>query len=160
MGLCYSSQMAKNFWLMKTEPSVYSIDDLQRDKTTLWEGVRNYQARNFMTEMQAGDEVLIYHSSAEPPGVAGIATVVGKAKPDPSQFNKKSEYYDPKATPEKPIWFCPEVRFVSKFSTFVSLDSLRTTKGLEDLLVLKRGQRLSIQPVKESHFNKIAGLAK
>src|SRR5690606_27389126 len=114
--------MAKNYWLMKSEPEVFSISDLERDGRTLWEGVRNYQARNFMmNDMKVGDEVLFYHSNAEPPGVAGIAQVSSAAVPDPTAFDKKSEYFEPKATKENPRWFCVEVKFVKKFKAVLPL---------------------------------------
>jgi len=150
------------YWLMKSEPDVYSIDHLQKDKTTWWEGVRNYQARNFMmNEMQVGDEVLFYHSNAEPPGVAGLARVSKAAAPDKTQFDKKSEYHDPKATKEKPIWYCVEVEFVKKFKDFVSLNDLRENDKLKDMVVLQKGSRLSVQPVDKKHFElvkKMGGL--
>ena len=144
---------------MKSEPGTYSIDDLKKDGTTLWTGVRNYQARNFMTQMmKVGDQVLFYHSSAEPPGVAGLAQISKAAIPDPSQFDKKSDSYDPKATKEKPIWFCVEVKFISKFPEIISLDQLRSDKKLASMLVLKKGQRLSIQPVTASEFQTVCKL--
>lgn len=150
------------YWLMKSEPDVFSIDHLQKDKTTWWEGVRNYQARNFMTqEMAEGDLVLFYHSNAEPTGVAGIAQVSAAAQPDKTQFDKKSEYYDEKATKEKPTWFCVQVQFAQKFPQVVSLQDLRENKSLAEMLVLKKGQRLSIQPVDKKHFEivkKLGGL--
>lgn len=140
-------------WLMKSEPEVYSIDHLKKDKTTLWTGVRNYQARNFMwKEMKFGDRVLFYHSNANPSGVAGLAQVSREAVPDPTQFNKKSEYYDPKATVENPIWYCVEVKFLKKFDQVMSLDELRNHKALSTMLVLKKGQRLSVQPVSEREY--------
>ena len=136
--------MAGQYWLMKSEPDVFSILQLKKDKTTWWNGVRNYQARNFMTQsMKVGDSVLFYHSNAEPPGVAGLARVSKAAQPDTEQFDKKSEYYDPKATKEKPIWFCVQVEFVSVFPEFVSLAKLRETPALAEMLVLKKAQRLS-----------------
>jgi len=148
------------YWLMKTEPDVFSIGDLEKKKTTLWDGVRNYQARNFMmNDMEPGDVVLFYHSSTEPPGVAGLAKVSAEAQPDPTSFDKKSEYYDPATSPEKPRWFCVEVSFVKKYKNFVSLDQIRKTKGLEKMLVLKRGQRLSIQPVTKAEYDIISKLA-
>ena len=108
--------MKKNYWLMKSEPNTYSIDDLKKDAKTIWDGVRNYQARNFMMrDMQVGDTVLFYHSSADPSGVSGIAKVSRKALPDPTQFDKKSKYYDPKSTKEKPRWYCVEVSYQEKF---------------------------------------------
>lgn len=144
---------------MKTEPDVFSIDDLKKNKTTLWEGVRNYQARNFMmNSMQIDDLVLIYHSNAKPSGVAGLASVYKTAIPDPTQFDKKSEYYDPKATPAKPIWFCTELKFVEKFKHFIPLEDLKKDKQLVDMLVIKKGSRLSIQPVSQIDFEYIKQL--
>ncbi len=144
----------QKFWLMKTEPDVFSIKDLKKNKTTLWEGVRNYQARNFMmNDMNPNDQVLFYHSNAEPSGIAGLATVSKAAIPDPLQFDKKSEYFDPKATKEKPIWFCVEVKYKDTFKKNLSLNELKTIKDLSDMLVIKKGQRLSIQPVSEKDFN-------
>ena len=141
---------------MKTEPEVFSIDDLRKNKKSLWEGVRNYQARNYMMkDMQVGDEVLLYHSSSDPSGVAGLATVSSKAIPDPTQFDKKSEYYDPKATKEKPIWFCVEVKFTTKFKSFIPLETLKQDSLLSDMMVIKKGSRLSIQPVSPVEFEHI-----
>lgn len=138
---------------MKSEPDVFSIDDLARKKTSLWDGVRNYQARNFMmNDMKPGDRVLFYHSNAEPPGIAGLAEVCSKAKPDPTALDKKSEYYDKSATPQNPRWFCVEVQFVRKFKNFISLEQLKSSKELEKMLVLKKGQRLSIQPVTKAEY--------
>lgn len=147
--------MAKQYWLMKSEPDVFSIDQLIKDKKTWWTGVRNYQARNFMQNMKVGDQVLFYHSSADPSGVAGIAEVSKAAEPDSSQFDKKSEYFEPKASKEKPMWFCVEVKPVKKFKTFIALDDLRSEKALSEMLVLKKGQRLSIQPVTEKEFQTV-----
>lgn len=142
------------YWLMKSEPEVFSIDDLKKNKKTLWEGVRNYQARNFMMkDMKVGDLVLFYHSNATPPGVAGIAKVTKLAQPDPTQFDKKSEYFDSKATQEKPIWYCVEVCFVKKFDEVYSLEQIKSNPKLKNMLVIKKGQRLSVQPVEEDDFN-------
>lgn len=147
------SGKSSNYWLMKTEPEVFSMDDLKKNKTTLWEGVRNYQARNFMMkEMQLGDLVLIYHSNANPSGVAGIASVSKLAIPDPTQFDKKSEYFDPKATKEKPIWFCTEVKFISKLKNFISLEQIKNDPELQNMMVIRKGSRLSIQPVSQQDF--------
>lgn len=144
------------YWLMKSEPDVFSIDDLEKNKTTLWEGVRNYQARNFMMkDMQIGDEVLFYHSNAEPPGIAGVATVSKLAIPDPLQFDKKSEYYDPKATKEKPIWYCVEVKFKKKFKNMLSLNEIKSDKNLKNMIVIQKGSRLSINPVDKKDFEYI-----
>lgn len=150
---------SKKYWLMKTEPDVFSIQDLKKNKTTLWEGVRNYQARNYMVSMEVGDAVLFYHSSCEVPGVAGIAVVSKKAVPDPSQFDKKSEYYDAKATKEKPIWHCVEVKFATEFKKIVSLEQIKQDKKLAAMLVIKKGQRLSIQPATEAEFEHIHQLS-
>lgn len=150
------------YWLMKSEPDVFSLDQLKKDKTTWWEGVRNYQARNFMMkDMQVGDLVLFYHSNAEPSGVAGVARISHAAEPDKAQFDKKSEYFDPKATKEKPIWFCVEVEYVDTFKHFISLADLREAKGVSDMVVLQKGSRLSVQPVDKKHFDivkKLGGL--
>ncbi len=147
--------MSNNFWLMKTEPDVFSIDDLKKNKTTLWEGVRNYQARNHMNEMKVGDGVIFYHSSADPSGAAGLATVSKTAVPDPTQFDKKSDYFDAKATKAKPIWFCVEVKFVTKFKNFIPLEELKNDKALANMLVIKKGQRLSVQPVTAADFEHV-----
>ncbi len=142
------------YWLIKSEPEVFSIDDLSKAKTTLWDGIRNYQARNFMTQdMKPGDQVLFYHSNAEPPGVAGLATVAGPAEPDPKQFDKKSEYFDAKSTKENPRWQCVTIGFLEKFPRLVALEELKDKAELKDMLVVKKGQRLSIQPVTKKEFD-------
>jgi predicted RNA-binding protein with PUA-like domain len=151
--------MPKRYWLMKSEPTSYSIDDLKRDKSTLWEGVRNYQARNFMMkEMKVGDEVLFYHSNTEPPGAAGIAQVIGPAEPDPTQFDSHDSHYDPKATPASPIWFCVRVKFKQTFARQIALPELRDRKELQNMMLLKKGSRLSIQPVTEKEFKLVSKL--
>lgn len=144
-----------NYWLVKTEPNVYSIDDLRRDKKTLWTGVRNYQARNFLQQMKIGDELLVYHSNAEPPGVVGLASIAAVATPDPTQFDAQSEYFDPKSSEAKPRWFCPQVAFSRTLPVMVSLHDLREVKALEGLALLQRGSRLSVIPVAEQHFRRI-----
>lgn len=145
-----------NYWLMKTEPQAYSIDDLKRDKKTAWGGVRNYQARNFMMrDMEKGDLVLFYHSSSKPTGVYGVGKVSSTAHPDVTQFDTRGQYYEPKATKEKPIWYCVEVAFVKKFKDPISLDVLKFDPKLEGMRVRERGLRLSIQPVSEKHFRHI-----
>jgi predicted RNA-binding protein with PUA-like domain len=141
---------------MKTEPDVFSIDDLKSQKTTSWEGVRNYQARNFMRdEMKKGDLVLIYHSNTKPPGIAGIGVVSKEAFPDHFAWDKKSKYYDPKSTKENPRWMMVEVKFKKKFDELVSLSELKEIKSLEDMLILRKGNRLSITPVEKRHFEQI-----
>jgi predicted RNA-binding protein with PUA-like domain len=138
---------------MKSEAGCYSIDDLKRDGKTHWDGVRNYQARNFMRDqMQVGDGVLFYHSNAEPPGVAGLARVSKKGYPDFSAWDPKDRHYDPKSTPGNPVWMMVDIQFVEKFPYLVSLQALRNHPKLTALLVLKRAQRLSVQPVEKTHF--------
>lgn len=147
-------------WLMKTEPGCYSIDDLARDKETCWDGVRNYQARNFMREMKLADLVLYYYSNADPSAVAGIARVCRTAYPDHTALDKKEQHYDPKATKENPIWMMVDVAFVEKFAQPVSLEKLRSTKGLDGMLLLQRGQRLSVMPVDAKHFDIVCKLGR
>jgi predicted RNA-binding protein with PUA-like domain len=152
--------MARRHWLMKSEPDVFSIDDLAKKKREHWDGVRNYQARNFMRdEMKVGDEVLFYHSNAKPPGVAGLARVVKEGYPDHTAWNPKSDYHDPKSTPNAPRWFMVDVEFVEKFSSFLSLDALREVPGLEDMVLLQRS-RLSVQPVTPAQFRIIVALGR
>lgn len=147
------------FWLMKSEPDVFGIDDLKRVKKEPWDGVRNYQARNFMMSMEVGDKILFYHSNAKPPGVAGLATVSRKAFPDHTQFDSKSKYYDSKSDPENPRWWMVEVQFQKKFDRLISLDELREAPFLEGILVTKRGMRLSVQPVSKAHYEAIVKMA-
>ena len=146
------------YWLMKSEPDVYSIDDLERDGSTYWEGVRNYTARNNMRKMTVGDLVLYYHSNAKPPGVAGVARITKEAYPDPHQWDPKSKYYDAKSTQENPRWSMVDVEFVEKLPNMVSLDTMKTAKGLEEMVVIKRG-RLSVQPVTAKEFEIVKRLA-
>lgn len=146
-----------NYWLMKSEPGVYSIDDLERDGEACWEGVRNYSARNNMMNMTSGDLVLFYHSNAKPPGVAGIARVCREAYPDHYAWNKKSRYYDEKSTKDKPRWFMVDVDFVKKLTNFVPLEALKAAKGLEEMVVTKQG-RLSVQPVRKKEFEIVTRL--
>lgn len=143
------------YWLMKSEPEVLSIDLLAKQRRSGWDGVRNYQARNYMRdEMKIGDLVLFYHSNAEPSGIAGIAKISKESHPDPTQFDKKSEYYDPKATKEKPIWFQVEVEFVQKLPRVISLAEIRADKKLANMMLLKRN-RLSITPVTKTEWDHI-----
>ena len=146
---------AAQHWLMKSEPLTYSIEHLRKDGKALWDGVRNYQARNFMQSMNPGDRVLFYHSNTKPPGLAGLARVSRSAVPDPTAFDKNSPYFDPKSSAEKPRWFCVEVRFEKAFTNFISLESLRQDGALKNMLVLKKGQRLSVQPVAKKDFDHI-----
>jgi len=147
-------------WLMKTEPDVFSIDDLAKRRRGPWDGVRNYQARNFMRDMKVGDLILFYHSSTEPPGVAGLARVSREAYPDHTAWDPKSNYFDPKSTKDKPVWMMVDVEFVEKFPHFISLDALRSRPELEGMTVLRRGTRLSVQPVSEVHFGIVRSLGR
>ncbi|HEU4557492.1 MAG TPA: EVE domain-containing protein [Longimicrobium sp.] len=145
---------------MKSEPGVFSIDDLARDGTTSWEGVRNYQARNFMRDdMRVGDPVLYYHSNADPTGVAGLARVARTGYPDPAARDPRSEYFDPKASDEDPRWYMVDIEFVERFPRVITLDELRATPGLEKMLVINKS-RLSVQPVTEREYEIVVGLGR
>jgi len=150
-----------NYWLLKSEPDVFSFDDLKsrRKKTEPWNGVRNYQARNYMRDdMKVGDLGLFYHSSTTVPGVAGLVRISKSAYTDPTQFDPASEYHDPKSDPDAPRWLMVDVTWEADFKTFVSLEMLRNDPRLEGLLTLRRGNRLSITPVETSHFRRICKL--
>ncbi|MBW3535412.1 MAG: EVE domain-containing protein [Gemmatimonadetes bacterium] len=149
--------MAKQYWLMKSEPDVYSIDDLKKDKRTMWNGVRSYQARNHMREMKKGDEVLFYHSRQSPPGVVGVARVVKEAYPDPTQFEKKSDYYDAKSSKDDPRWWLVDIGFVRKLAEEVPLPSIKKERRLKDM-VLVNNSRLSVQPVTEAQFGRVVDM--
>jgi predicted RNA-binding protein with PUA-like domain len=146
------------YWLIKSEPGTYSIDDLRRDKQTAWEGVRNYQARNHMRSMKKGDLLLFYHSSADPTCIAGIAKVVSGPHADDSQFKKSSEYFEPRASHENPVWECVDVEFVEKAKHPLDLDEVRKDPALAGMVLLQRGSRLSVQPVSAEHFAHIRTL--
>ncbi len=153
--------MAKRYWLMKSEPDEYSIDDLERDGVADWDGVRNYQARNLMRdEMKVGDGVLFYHSNAKPSGVAGLARVVRGGYPDHTCWDPKSPYYDSKSTEDNPRWIMVDIEFVEKFAAVVPLATLKETPGLEDMMVTRRGMRLSIQPVTSSEWRRVVKLGR
>jgi predicted RNA-binding protein with PUA-like domain len=149
----------KQYWLIKSEPGVYSIADLKRDKSTGWEGVRNYQARNHLATMKLGDLAIFYHSSAEPPGAAGIAKISREAYPDEAQFDPKSDYYDAKSERSQPRWVRVDVSFVEAFEELVSLAALKADPALEGMLVRKAGMRLSVQPVEPVHFAHVLRMA-
>lgn len=149
------------YWLMKSEPDEFSIDDLKAcgKAGEPWDGIRNYQARNFMRDaMQVGDLALFYHSNCKVPGVAGIMQIIRTAEPDPAALDKKSAYYDPKATQENPRWVRVQVQFVKKFSNLVSLNQMKEEGALDGMQVLQRGNRLSITPVTHAQFEHIATL--
>ena len=144
------------YWLMKSEPDVFGIDDLEKVGTEPWDGVRNYQARNFMRDqMQVGDQVLFYHSNAKPPGVAGLAEVARDAYPDQTQFDPDSKYFDPKSNPDDPRWVHVDVRFVEKFDQVLPLDAIRANPALAEMKLVQRGQRLSVQPVEKSEWDEV-----
>ena len=147
------------YWLMKTEPDEFSIDHLAKKKVEPWSGVRNYQARNFMRDgMQVGDGVLFYHSSCEVPGVAGIAEVTSAAYPDPSQFDRKSDYYDAASKREEPRWFLVDVKFKRKLKRTIPLTELKERRELEGFALIARGNRLSVLPVTKAQWDFILGL--
>jgi predicted RNA-binding protein with PUA-like domain len=155
--------MAKNYWLMKSEPDVFSIDDLKAcpNSTEHWDGVRNYQARNFMRDdMKKGDKILFYHSNCKPPGIAGIAKVAKEGYPDHTAFDKKSKYFDAKSKKEEPRWIMVDVKYVKKFKQVISLDELKNHPQLSEMKVLQKGSRLSITPVTEEEFEYILTLSK
>ena len=148
--------MSEAKWLMKTEPDVYSIDDLKRQGITPWEGIRNYQARNFMmNDMSIGDEVFIYHSNAKPPGIVGLATICSEPYPDHFAWDDASKYFDPKSPKHKPRWHMVDVKYKQTFSNMIPLDILKKDATLDGMLLLKKGMRLSIQPVQKNHFDYI-----
>ena len=153
--------MAKRYWLMKCEPAAYTIADLKRDRTTSWEGVRNYQARNFLRdEMQVGDPVLFYASNADPSGVTGLATIARAGYPDHLAWKKGHKYFDAASTQDAPIWYMVDIGFEEDFGGTVSLETLKQTVGLENMMVTKKGSRLSIQPVTKSEYDIVVRLGR
>ncbi len=148
------------YWLMKSEPDVYSIHDLARDQTELWDGVRNYQARNFLTSMAVGDLAFFYHSNTKPPGIVGLAKIVEANVVDPTQFDPAHKYYDPKSSPDKPRWHTVVVGYVETFSTGITLDQLKDTFTPEDLWVVRRGNRLSVMPVADAVAERLLAMAR
>jgi predicted RNA-binding protein with PUA-like domain len=146
----------KQYWLVKSEPDAFSIDALAKKGKTCWDGVRNYQARNYIRDQMAiGDGVLFYHSNADPTGVAGVAEVCSKAYPDPTAWDPKHDHFDPKTKKDAPAWMMVDIKFEEKFAKVVTLDDLRANAKLADMLVLKRGQRLSVQPVTKAEFEEV-----
>ena len=146
-------------WLMKSEPDAYSIDDLERDGREMWDGIRKSQARNMMRDdMKIGDPVFFYHSNCKEPGIVGIAKVASKPYPDPTQFDKRSKYYDAKSDKDDPRWLLVDVEFVRKTKRNVTLAEIKAQKSLEDMILTRKGNRLSIMPVSKKHWNKILSL--
>jgi len=153
--------MAKRYWLMKCEPESYSIDDLERDGTTTWEGVRNYQARNFLRDdMKVGDRVLFYASGGEPPGVTGVAEICKAGYPDHFAWKKGHHYFDPKSDPAKPTWYMVDLKFVEKFREIVSISEIKAMAGLEKMMVVQRGSRLSVQPATKEEFDTVVQMGR
>lgn len=149
-----------HYWLLKSEPNAFSIDDLKQKKVTHWDGVRNYQARNFMRDqMQKGDFCFFYHSNSDPAGIVGVCEVVKEAYPDFTAFDPEDHHYDPKSDPERPRWVMVDVKFKKKFSRVISLAELRQQPTLHDMLVLRKGNRLSITPVTAKEWQIIMKLA-
>lgn len=150
-----------HYWLMKSEPSCFSIDDLQQasNQTSPWDGVRNYQARNFMRDtMRIGDLVFFYHSNCSPPGIVGVASVASEAYPDYTAFDPNSDHPDPKSTPENPRWFMVDVRFVKKFPAIISLEALKHHPELSDMQLLRKGNRLSVLPIRAEDWEYITSM--
>jgi predicted RNA-binding protein with PUA-like domain len=146
--------MPRRYWLLKCEPAAYTIDDLARDGRTSWEGVRNYQARNFMRdEMQAGDGVLFYASNADPSGVTGLAEIVRAGYPDHFSWTKGHKYYDAASSEAAPVWYMVDVGFVERFPVTLPLEVLKSTKGLEQMMVTQKGSRLSVQPATKAEYD-------
>jgi len=145
------------YWLLKSEPTTFSLDDLMKAprQTTCWEGVRNYQARNFLKSMKVGDLGFFYHSNADPPAIVGIIEVVKAAYPDSFAFDSKSRYFDPRSAPDSPRWFLVDVRFVKKFPQPLYLNQLRAIQGLEKMELLRKGSRLSVQPVRQEEWQRV-----
>ena len=153
--------MPKRYWLMKCEPSACTIEDLERDGTTSWEGVRNFQARNFLRdEMSIGDGVLFYASNADPSGVTGLATITREGYPDAFAWKKGHKYFDPKSRKDDPVWFMVDIGFVEKFTEIVSLADLKSNPALRDMMVTKKGSRLSVQPVAKAEFDEVAKMGR
>jgi predicted RNA-binding protein with PUA-like domain len=148
---------SSKYWLIKSEPKSYGIDHLKADKKTAWTGVRNFQARNYMRDdMQIGDQILFYHSSCEVPGVYGLAKVASAPYPDPTQFDEEGHYFEPRATKEKPVWFCVDIAFVKKLKEPVTITEIRANSNLHSMAILQPGSRLSITLVTEVEFKEIS----
>ncbi len=155
--------MSKNYWLVKSESSVFSIDDLEKAEngTTYWDGVRNYQARNYLRDqMKIGDKVLFYHSNSEPNAVVGVCEVVKEGYPDFTQFDAANKHYDPKADPKNPTWYMVDVKFVKKFKKAVTLEEIKENPKLQNMKLVQRGNRLSVMPIAKEEFDEIVKMGK
>ena len=147
-----------NYWIMKSEPDAYGIDDLKNEKETLWDGIRNYQARNFMRTMLIGNKAFFYHSNCKPPGIVGLMKVIETNLTDPTQFDKNSKYFDPKSTLEKPRWDCAKFQYIGKFSAKLSLEEIKEKFTVDEISLIRKGNRLSIVPVKDETAKKLLKL--
>lgn len=148
-----------NYWLIKSEPGTYSIQDLEKSQQTIWDGVRNYQARNFLRQMQIGDIAFFYHSNTKIPGIVGLARIVESQVTDPTQFDSDSKYYDPKANPKSPRWQTVKIEYIKTFAHFIPLETLKQEFSGDELWVTRRGNRLSVMPVTEAVAKKILAMA-
>lgn len=147
------------YWLMKSEPDVYNIDDLKRDRREMWDSIRNYQARNMMRDdMRIGDKVFFYYSNCKEPGIAGIMKVASKPYADPTQFDPENKYYDPKSDPENPRWILVDVQYIRKLKRVITLAEIKAIRALDDMILTRKGNRLSIMPVSDKHWDVILGL--
>lgn len=150
-----------HYWIMKSEPKSYSIDDFAKEGMSPWEGVRNYQARNFMMkDMRKGDLIIFYHSNTPPIGAAGLGKIISEPYPDDTALDPKSKYFDKRATEDRPIWYHVDVEFLEKFPRFVHLKEMREEPELSDMMLLRKGSRLSIQPIEKRHYNKIVKMSR
>ncbi|MDQ5961920.1 MAG: hypothetical protein QG669_312 [Patescibacteria group bacterium] len=153
--------MSKNYWLIKSEEACYSIDDMKKDKKTAWSGIRNHQVKNcILKEIKIGDLALFYHSNGKPSGAVGVVKVTSRPYPDPTQFDRKDEHFDPKACKEKPIWYVVDMKFVQKFKRAVLLPEIKNDPKLRGIMVAEKGNMLSVQPVSPAHFEHITYLGK
>jgi predicted RNA-binding protein with PUA-like domain len=148
-----------NYWLLKSEPDVFSIQDLQQQQQTIWDGVRNYQARNFLRQMQEDDRAFFYHSNTKIPAIVGLMRVIASNIVDPTQFDPQSPYYDPKSTPEKPRWQTAKLEFIAEFRNYITLDTLKQEFSAQELILVRKGNRLSVLPVAEEVYAKILAIA-
>jgi predicted RNA-binding protein with PUA-like domain len=153
--------MATKYWLMKSEPNAYSIDDLVKDKKTYWDGVRNYQARNFMRDdMRKGDKVLFYHSNTKPPAVVGICEIVKEGYPDFTAFDPEAKHFDPKSKEDKPTWIMVDIKIIKKLNRPVALEEIKENSKLQKMRLVQKGNRLSVMPVEKNEFEEIIKMSK
>ena len=153
--------MATRYWLMKSEPNAYSIDDLVKDKKTHWDGVRNYQARNFMRDdMKEGDKVLFYHSNAKPTAVVGVCEIVKEGYPDFTAFDPEDKHFDPKSKEDKPTWMMVDIKLIEKFVRPVTLEEIKENSKLQNMRLVQRGNRLSVMPAEKKEFDEIVRMSK